>query len=66
MDDSRPPDRRAQDRERTVTNLILLAIFAVIVGISIWLTSALLDARRADECIGTGRRNCTPIEVPQR
>ena len=25
-----------------------------------------LDARKADECIAMGRRNCSPIEVPQR
>jgi hypothetical protein len=58
--------RRAEDRERTITNIVLLLIFAALVGIGLWLSNAMLDARRADECISAGRRNCNPIEVPSR
>ncbi len=58
--------RKAEHRERMITNVVLLLIFAVLVGIGVWLSSALLDARRADECITQGRRNCAPIEVPVR
>jgi hypothetical protein len=58
--------RRAEDRERTITNIVLLLIFAALVGIGVWLSNALIDARRADECISSGRRNCNPIEVPPR
>ena len=28
--------------------------------------NALVAARKADECISSGRRNCNPIEVPAR
>jgi len=38
--------------------------FAVIVGIGVWLVNALVDARKADECIAQGRRNCNPIDAP--
>jgi hypothetical protein len=58
--------RKAEDRERTITNIVLLLIFAALVGIGVWLSNAMLDARRADECISSGRRNCNPIEVPPR
>jgi hypothetical protein len=58
--------RRQEDRERTVTNIVLLVIFAVLVGIGVWLSNAMIDARRADECISSGRRNCNPIEVLPR
>jgi hypothetical protein len=58
--------RKAADRERLTTNVVLLLIFAALVGIGVWLSSALIDARRADECITQGRRNCAPIEVPPR
>ena len=64
--DDRAAARKAEDRERTITNIVLLAIFAALVGIGVWLSGALLDARRADECISSGRRNCNPIELPPR
>ncbi len=64
--DERSAARKLEDRERTVTNIVLLVIFAALVGIGVWLSNALLDARRADECISSGRRNCNPIEVPPR
>jgi hypothetical protein len=64
--DDRADVRRADDRERTTTNIVLLLIFAGLVGVGVWLSSAMLDARRADECISSGRRNCSPIDVPPR
>ena len=64
--DDRAASRRQEDRERTVTNIVLLVIFAALVGIGVWLSNAMIDARRADECISSGRRNCNPIDVPPR
>ena len=64
--DERSAARKLEDRERTITNIVLLVIFAALVGIGVWLSNAMLDARRADECISSGRRNCNPIEVPPR
>ena len=58
--------REQEERERTTTNLVMLLFFVAIVGIGIWLANAMLDARRADECITQGRRNCNPIEAPAR
>jgi hypothetical protein len=60
-----PPEKES-DEERRGGNLLLLVFFVVIVGISIWLVNALLDARHADECMTSGRRNCNPIETPQQ
>jgi len=64
--DDRAEVRKAENRERMITNIVLLMIFAVLVGIGVWISNAMLDARRADECISSGRRNCAPIEVPPR
>jgi len=64
--DDRAEVRKAENRERMITNIVLLMIFAVLVGIGVWISNAMLDARRADECISAGRRNCSPIEVPPR
>jgi hypothetical protein len=59
---SRDDDAPETDSERRTTNLILLAIVIAVVGGGLWLSNAMLDARRADECMG--RRNCNPISVP--
>ena len=59
-----PPEQEARDRR--AANIFLLVAGALLVGIGIWLANAMVDARRADDCIAAGRRNCNPIEVPQR
>jgi hypothetical protein len=64
--DDRAEAHRAEDRERNITNVVLLLIFVGLVGIGVWISNGMLDARRADECITAGRRNCAPIEVPPR
>jgi hypothetical protein len=52
------------DSERRNANLILLAIVIVILGGGLWPGGAMLDARRADECMSSGRRNCEAISAP--
>jgi hypothetical protein len=64
--DERSVARKLEDRERTITNIVLLLIFVALVAIGVWLSDGLLDARRADECISSGRRNCNPIDLPPR
>jgi hypothetical protein len=54
------------DENRTVVNIALAVGFIVLVGAGIWLVNAMLDARRADECMSSGRRNCFPVETPAR
>jgi len=61
-----PPPPEENDAERRRANIVLLVLFAVVVGIGVWLVNALLEARRADECIAQRRLNCTPIETPPR
>jgi len=38
----------------------------VLVAGGFWLANAMVDARKADECISSGRRNCIPLDVPAR
>jgi hypothetical protein len=63
---SEPDDPQQHERDRRATNIFLLVAFLVIAGSGIWLAKAMVDARRADECIALGRRNCAPIEAPAR
>ena len=60
-----PPDDEAE-RDRRATNIFLLVAAIVVIGAGVWLMDAMVDARKADECIAAGRRNCSPIETPQR
>jgi hypothetical protein len=59
-------DDEETEADRRTANIILLAGAVVLIGGGIWLVNAMLDARRADECMSSGRRNCNPIEVPAR
>ena len=61
-----PRDPDDDGADRTFANLILAVGFVVLVGGGIWLANAMVDARKADECISSGRRNCIPLEVPPR
>ena len=64
MTDQRDPDDDEADRK--LANIVLLIGFVLLVGGGIWLASAMIDARKADECMSSGRRNCNPIDVPAR
>jgi hypothetical protein len=61
-----PPSPEQEARDRRAANIFLLVAGAVLVGIGIWLANAMVDARRADDCLSSGRRNCNPIETPAR
>jgi hypothetical protein len=60
------PEPEPDDENRTLVNLVLAGFFIVLVAGGIWLVDAMLDARRADECMSSGRRNCIPLDVPAR
>jgi hypothetical protein len=64
MSDTRDPDDDEGDRK--LANIVLLVGFVVLVGGGIWIANAMLDARKMDECMSSGRRNCAPIETPAR
>jgi len=66
-DDHEPPPTPNQEaRDRRAANIFLLCAGAILVAIGVWLANAMIDARRADECMATGRRNCAPIDAPPR
>jgi hypothetical protein len=61
-----PHDPDDDEGNRTTANIILAVGFVVLVGGGVWLANAMIDARKADECMSSGRRNCNPIEAPSR
>jgi hypothetical protein len=54
------------ERDRRITNIFLVVMFVLVAGGGIWLGMAMHDARKADECLAQGRRNCAPIDAPAR
>ena len=66
MTDPQRDDNEESDAERRRTNILLLVVAAILVGGGIWLVNALIDARRAEECLESGRRNCDQITAPTR
>lgn len=54
------------DADRRKANIALLIGAVILIGGGIWLVNALLDAREAQICMESGRRNCNPIDVPAR
>jgi hypothetical protein len=63
MSTARDPDEDEEGDRRTA-NIALIVGFVVLVGGGIWIADAMIDARKADECMSSGRRNCNPIDVP--
>ena len=61
-----PHDDEDDERDRRTTNIVLLVAAALFIGAGVWLIDALLAARKADECLSAGRRNCVPAERLQR
>jgi hypothetical protein len=64
------PPRESQEnaplneRDRTVTNLIILLVVVALVGAGVWLANTMLDVRKIQDCVASGRRNCAPIATP--
>lgn len=53
-------------RHRMVVNAVAFA-FVVILGlVGYWLADTMATMRKNQDCVLTGRRGCTPIEVPTR
>ena len=63
-DGSPEPEDEAADRR--LANIVIVVGLALLIGSGWWLANALFEARKADNCISSGRRNCVPLDVPAR
>ena len=67
MSDPRPPDDdRVSEEEHRRSNLILLLVAVGVVVVGVWLVNWLVDQRKLQECLESGRRNCVPINTQDR
>ena len=62
----KPPENDNEERDRRAANIFLLVAAVVLIGAGVWLVDAMIKAKRADDCMSAGRRNCSPIEAPAR
>jgi len=53
-------------RHRMVVNVLAFVIVVLLVVAGIWLTSKLAQMRKDQDCVLTGRRGCTPVDIPVR
>lgn len=60
------PEDENEERDRRAANIFLLVAAVVVIGAGLWLADAMIAAKKADECMSSGRRNCNPIDVPTR
>jgi hypothetical protein len=51
-------------RHRMITNLIALLFTVLLVIGGIWIANKMAEMRTNQDCVLTGRRGCTPVEVP--
>jgi hypothetical protein len=63
---SAAPEPPEDQGHRNLENVVMLGFLAVLVAIGVWLFSSMADIRKVQDCAAQGRRNCAPIEVPDR
>ncbi len=51
-------------RHRMVNNLLAFLVLCLIVYCGIWLANTMAQMRRDQDCVLTGRTNCSPIKMP--
>jgi hypothetical protein len=66
MEETRRDPNEEDEGDRRLANIVLAVGLVVLVGGGIWLANAMVTAKKADDCLAAGRRNCFPIEVAPR
>jgi hypothetical protein len=59
-------DESDSEGHRTAVNIGIAVFLALLIGGGLWLANAIVDMRKTQDCILSGRRNCAPISTPGR
>jgi hypothetical protein len=51
-------------RHRMMVNVLGLVVTVLLVVAGVWLANKIADTRKVQDCVLSGRNNCTPIDVP--
>ena len=60
----RAPDEPDDFRHRMLMNGLGLAVTVVLIVGGIWIAEVMAHMRKNQDCVLTGRRGCTPVDVP--
>ena len=50
-------------RHRMIVNVAAFAVVVALIGAGLWLADTMATMRKNQDCVLSGRRGCTPIEV---
>jgi len=50
-------------KHRMWMNVAAVAVVALLVGAGIWIADTMASMRKNQDCVLSGRRGCTPVEV---
>ena len=53
-------------RHRMIVNAAAFVFVIALIGAGIWLADTMAQMRKNQDCVLSGRRGCTPIEVPKQ
>jgi hypothetical protein len=61
-------DRESPDdyRNRMIVNIVAFLFVVALVGAGLWLADTMARMRKDQDCVLSGRRGCTPVEVNQQ
>jgi hypothetical protein len=62
----RVPDEPDDFRHRMIMNGLGLGVTVVLIVTGIWIADVMAHMRKDQDCVLTGRSNCTPIDVPHQ
>jgi hypothetical protein len=52
-------------RHRMLVNVVAFIFVVGLIGAGIWLADTMARMRKDQDCVLSGRRGCTPVEVPK-
>ena len=50
-------------RHRMVMNVAALVVVALLIGAGLWIADTMATMRKNQDCVLSGRRGCTPVEM---
>jgi hypothetical protein len=50
-------------RHRMKVNVAAFVVVVLLIGVGLWLAETMAELRKHEDCVLSGRHNCTPVEV---
>jgi hypothetical protein len=59
----REEDENINYPQRTLMNVIAVAVVTMLIGVGVWLADTITNMERDQDCVLQGRQNCAPVEI---